>query len=176
MAGGLLSEELVDVLLDPMEDTLITADSQTRQSIAQQLNTALNNPSPLFIIAGVLDLTNFIEVPTYKVNLRDGYEEWTDMNKTDHHDINARKAQGTFSVKFETLEQFQTFMIVMKDYKKQNGSYDCSVYCTNILSAINVEMYIDFDPPNVMPYIGSKDYDSIEITVSQRGNQYVRST
>lgn len=175
MADELLSEDLVEVLLDPLEDTLLTEDTQTRQSIAQQLNTALNNPLPLFIIAGVLDLTPFIEVPTYKVNLRDGYEEWTDMNKTDHHDINSQKAEGTFSVKFETLEQFQTFLIVMKDYKKQNGSYDCSVYCTNTLSAINVEMYIDFDPANVMPYIGAKDYDSIEITVKQRGNQYIRN-
>ena len=174
MADELLSEELVEVLLDPIEVALITEDTQARQSIAQQLNTALNNPLPLFIIAGVLDLTQFIEVPTYKVNLKDGYEEWTDMNKTDHHDINSQKAEGTFSVKFETLEQFQTFLIVMKDCKKPNGSYDCSVYCTNTLSVINVEMYIDFDPANVMPYIGAKDYDSIEITVKQRGNQYIR--
>lgn len=174
MADELLEEQIVDVLLDPLEDYLLVEDTPTRQSIAQQLNTALNTPLPLFIIAGVLDLTNFIEVPTYKVNLKDGYDEWTDMNKVDHHDINKQKAEGTFSVKFETLEQFQTFLIVMKDYKKSNGAYDCSVYCTNTLSAINAEMYIDFDPPNIMPYIGVKDYDSIEITVSQRTNQYIR--
>ncbi len=171
MADELLIEE---ELLDHIEELLITDDGPTRQSIAEQLNTALNNPLPLFIVAGVLDLTQFIEVPTYKVNLKDGYDEWTDMNKVDHHDINKQKAEGTFSVKFQTLEEFQTFLIVMKDYKKSNGAYDCSVYCTNQLTTINAEMYIDFDPPNVMPYIGYKDYDSIELTVSQRTNQYIR--
>ena len=174
MAGEVLSSEQVEALLGPIQEVIITDDSSERLSIAQQLNTALNTSSPLFIIAGVLDLTRFIEVPTYRVNLKDGYDEWTDMNKTDHHDINKQKAEGTFSLKFETLEQFQAFLIVMKTYKKQNGSYDCSVYCTNTLSTINAEMYIDFDPANVMPYIGSKDYDSIEVTVNQRTNQYIR--
>ena len=81
---------------------------------------------------------------------------------------------GSFQVKFETLEQFQTFMIVMKDYKKQNRAYDCSVFCNNMLSTYNIEMFIDFEAANVMPYIGAKDYDPIDITVEQRTNQYVR--
>jgi hypothetical protein len=170
MAGELLEE----LWMGQVEELLVTDDLSTKESIAQQINTALNNPLPLFIIAGVLDLTQAIEVPTYRVNMKDGYDEWTDMNKVDHHDINKQKAEGTFSVKFQTLEEFQTFLIVMKDYKKSNGAYDCSVYCTNLLTTINAEMYIDFDPPNVMPYIGYKDYDSIEITVNQRTNQYIR--
>jgi hypothetical protein len=43
-----------------------------------------------------------------------------------------------------------------------------------MLSPYNTEMFIDFDPPNVMPYIGSKDYDPIDINVEERANQYVR--
>ena len=65
-------------------------------------------------------------------------------------------------------------MIVMKDYKKQNGSYDCTVYCNNLLSAYTTEMYIDFDAADVMPFIGAKDYDPINITVEERANQYIR--
>ncbi|MDT3387060.1 MAG: hypothetical protein LIR46_04760, partial [Bacteroidota bacterium] len=104
-----------------------------------------------------------------------GYEEWVDCNKVTHRDTHSRKAQGSFNLRFPTLEEYQTFMVVMKDYKKQNGSYDCSVFCNNYLTTINVEMFIDFEPANVMPYIGAKDYDSIDVTVQQRGNQYVRS-
>ena len=163
MPSGLITDELI----------LLGDSTPARASIESQLQYA-QTPQRLFIVAGVMDLTNYIVVPSYQVNLQDGYEEWTDMNKTDHHDICAKKAKGTFSVKFQTLEEFQTFLIVMKDYKKSNGAYDCSVYCTNQLTTINAEMYIDFDPPNVMPYIGVKDYDSIEITVSQRTNQYIR--
>ena len=144
-------------------------------SIASDVQTALTTPQRLFIVGGVLDLTEYITVPSYKVNLRDVYEEWTDNNKTTHQDVVAKKVQGSFSVHFETLEEYLTFIATMKELKKQNRAYDCSVYCNNTLEAYNIEMFIDYDPPNVMPYIGIKDYDAIEIEVSQRGNQYVRS-
>lgn len=144
-------------------------------SIASDVQTAMTTPLPLFIVAGTLDLTNHITVPSYKVNLQDVYEEWTDNNKTTHRDIVAKKVQGSFSVHFETLEEYLTFIATLKESKKQNGSYDCSVYCQNMLEAYNIEMFIDYDPPNVMPYVGVKDYDAIEIEVMQRGNQYVRS-
>lgn len=158
-----------------LEDLLIVGNNTPeRRSVIEQLEESLSTSYPLFIVAGVMDLTNFIVVPSYQVNLQDGYEEWDDNNKVHHRDIVSRKAKGSFQVKFETLEQFQTFMIVMKDYKKQNGAYDCSVYCTNMLAPYNTEMFIDFDPPNVMPYIGSKDYDPIDINVEERANQYVR--
>lgn len=161
------------LLLDPGDQLLTAEELEIRQSIIEQVNTALTTSQPLFIVAGVLDLTEFIQMPTYKVSLKDGYDEWTDNNKVIHHDIHTRRAEGSFSIRFETVEQFQTFMIVMKDYKKQNGSYDCSVFCNNTLSVINTEMFIDFDAANVMPYIGVKDYDAIDVTVQQRGNEYI---
>ena len=158
------------------QDLIIAGDdTPERESIESQVSSALATSQRLFIVAGVMDLTNYIEVPSYKVNLIDGYEEWVDCNKVTHRDTHSRKAQGTFNLRFPTLEEYQTFMVVMKDYKKQNGSYDCSVFCNNYLATINVEMFIDFEPANVMPYIGAKDYDSIDVTVQQRGNQYVRS-
>lgn len=131
------------------------------------------SPSPLFIVNGTMDLTNLIEVPSYQVNLQDGYEEWTDNNKVTHRDIVSQKAMGTFSIKFETVDQYQAFMIYMANNKKQNGAYDCSVYLNNKLTAINVEMFVDYEAKDVMPFIGVKDYDALEITVEQRGNYYV---
>ena len=144
-------------------------------SIASDVQAALTTPQRLFIVAGILDLTEHITVPSYQVNLLDGYEEWTDNNKVTHRDIVSQKAQGSFSLKFETLEEYLNFIATMKESKKQNGSYDCTVYCNNTLEAYNIEMFVDFEPANVMPYIGSKDYDAIEVTVTQRGNQYIRS-
>lgn len=129
--------------------------------------------SPLFIVNSTMDLTNLIVVPSYKVNLQDGYEEWIDNNKITHRDIVSKKAMGTFSIKFETIDQYQAFMLYMANNKKQNGSYDCSVYLNNMLTSINTEMYIDFEAPDIMPFIGIKDCEAIEITVEQRGNQYI---
>ena len=163
---------LIDDLLEPL---IISGDSTPeKRSITEQLSETLTTPQRLFIVAQVMDLTNFIVVPSYQVNLLDGYEEWTDNNKVTHRDIVSQKAKGSFQLKFETLEQFQTFMIVMKDYKKKNGAYDCTVFCNNRLSTYNTEMFIDFEAANVMPYIGAKDYDPIDVTVEQRSNQYIR--
>lgn len=144
-------------------------------SIASDVQAALTTPQRLFIVAGILDLTEYITVPSYKVNLLDGYEEWTDNNKVTHRDTVSQKAQGSFSLKFETLEEYLNFIATMKASKKQNGSYDCTVYCNNTLEAYNIEMFVDFEPPNIMPYIGFKDYDPIEVTVTQRSNQYIRT-
>ena len=144
-----------------------------QNTIASQVSSALTTPLPLFIVAGVMDLTEFIEVPSYKVNLVDGYDEWTDNNKVTHRDITHKKAQGSFNLKFFDIEDFLRFIATMKTYKKQNGSYDCSVYCVNELSAINVEMFVDFDPPNIMPHLGVKDCETIDVTVTQRTNQYI---
>lgn len=164
MSSGLLGDELI----------ILGNNEPERASIASQLQDA-QTPQRLFIVAGVMDLTNYIVVPSYQVNLQDGYEEWTDNNKVTHRDIVAKKAKGSFSVKFETVDEYMTFMIVMKDYKKQNGAYDCTVYCNNMLTTYNVEMFVDFDAADVMPFIGNKEYDAIEITVEQRSNQYIRS-
>ena len=170
------TDELVDELLDPIDNLIIDDNSTTRQSLAEQLETALTTSQRLFIVNQTMDLTNYIVVPSYKVNLIDGYEEWTDNNKVTHRDIVSQKAQGSFSLQFPTLEEYQAFIIEMKDNKKSNGSYDCTVFCNNTLSCLSaVEMFIDFDPPNIMPYIGAKTVDDIEVTVTQRGNQYVRS-
>lgn len=142
---------------------------------ATQMDAALDAlaPSPLFIVNGTMDLTTLIEVPSYQVNLQDGYEEWTDNNKVTHRDKVSEKAMGTFNLRFESVDQYQAFMIYMANNKKQNGSYDCSVYLNNKLTAINVEMFIDYEASDVMPFIGVKDYDSLEITVEQRGNYYI---
>lgn len=127
----------------------------------------------LFIVAGIMDLTNFIKLePGYKVNLEDGYDSWTDSNFTVHRNLAYQKINGTFTLWFETVEQFQTFLVVMNEVRKQDGSYPCTAYCVNKLESYTTDLFVDFDPTNVMPLIETKQYDGLEITVSQRGNLY----
>ena len=103
-----------ELLVDVPEGLVILGnDTPERRSISEQLAETLETPQRLFIIAGVMDLTNYIVVPSYQVNLQDVYDEWDDNNKVHHRDLTALKIKGSFQVKFETLEEFQTFMIVM---------------------------------------------------------------
>ncbi len=143
-------------------------------SVETEIQNALTQPHRLFIINGVLDITENIIVPSYRVNLNDKYDEWKDNNKYTHRDITAKKIEGKFELLFNTEEEYFRFMAVTKESKKSNGSYDCSVYCNNTMEVITCEMYIDFEPINIVPYIGlKKDYEKLTVTVEQRGNQYV---
>lgn len=150
------------------------ADTLLLDPVESAVSEALTTPLPLYIIAGVLDITSFISVPSYKVNLLDRYEEWTDSNKIVHRDLVAKKIEGTFDLFFSNPEDFYRFMATVKEYKKQNTSIDCTVYCVNAMEAITCEMYMDFEPSDTIPYIGlSKDYEKLTVTVLQRGNQYI---
>ena len=143
-------------------------------SIAQDVQNALTVPHRLFIINGTLDLTENISVPSYKVNAVYGYEEWTDMNKTIHRDTNSKKVEGTFDMVFQSPEEFLTFLATMKEYRQSNGSYYCSAYCVNDMSVVNADMYVDFEPSDILPYLGEyKEYEKLTVTVKQRGNSYI---
>ena len=158
-----------------MPDELISeeplVETNTISGLVQQ---ALTEPHSLFIINTILDITENISVPSYKVNLLDGYDEWTDSNKITHRDITHKKVEGTFDMIFLTQESFLSFLAALKLYKKQNGSYDCSVYCVNHMGVINGEMFIDVEPADILPYLGEyKEYEKLTVTVKQRGNQYI---
>lgn len=143
-------------------------------SVETEIQNALTQPHRLYIINGILDITENIVLPRYKVNLIDKFDEWVDNNKITHRDIFAKKVEGNFELLFHTKEEYFRFMAVTKESKKSNGSYDCSVYCNNIMEVITCEMYMDFEVINVVPYIGlTKDYEKLSVDVSQRGNQYV---
>lgn len=143
-------------------------------SVASDVQNALTEPHSLFIVDGVLDLTGNISVPSYKVNALYGYDEWTDMNKTIHRDANSKRAEGTFDMVFQSPEEFLTFLATMKEYRRSNLTHYCSVYCVNDMEVINAEMYVDYDPSDILPYLGQyKEYEKLTVTIKQRGSTYV---
>lgn len=145
-------------------------------TVINKINAAFSmEPQRLFIVAGMMDLTSFIEVPSYQVNLREGYNGWTDSNFTEHRDKAYEKVAGSFRIRFETVDQFQAFMVVMDNNKNDDGSIDCTVFLNNKLTTITTALFVDFEAANIMPLIETGQFDGIDITVVQRGNNYVRS-
>lgn len=162
------------VVLEP-NDTFITM-NRSNTSVSDTVNAALTTPHSLFIVNGTLDLTGNISVPTYKVNLLNKYEEWTDNNKVDHRDIHSKKIEGNFELVFFSPEEYYTLMATLKNGEKSSGAIDCSVYCNNTMEVYNVEMFVDTEPSNIVPYLGQyKEYERLTVEVKQRGAVYVSS-
>lgn len=116
-----------------------------------------------------IDYTNRIVVPSYKVSDMPVSTEWTDSNWTTHRITHARKASGTFTLKFQSPEEFQNFMTIVNSLTRKDGTIRCSLYMNNLNGVKeDIFVYLDFDAANTMPYMGTKDYDGFDVTVKER--------
>ena len=121
---------------------------------------------------GAYDLTEHIVVPTYKVNEQPAYEEWKDANYTIHREITRTKVQGSFTVQFSSLIEFEEFLNAYESNTVQDGSTHATVYSHNKVNdqqgmTKTTYVFMDFDPADTLPVIGSED-SGFEITISER--------
>lgn len=125
--------------------------------------------SKLFIITGNnLDLTNRILVPTYKVSRQPKYESWEDSNWVDRRDIVRRVAKGTFTLKFDTISEYENFVDAVEQNTKNDGSVNVKLYLNKTHEMVTTDVYIDFEPVNDLPFYGVRDHDGIEVTIQER--------
>lgn len=116
-----------------------------------------------------LDVTSNITVPNYKVSNVRQYESWEDNNSTIHKQLLCRKVKGTFTLKFFTIEDYEYFNNFIEANTKEDGSIPATIYCNDTLTTKEVDLFVEYDQNNVMPFIGFKDYDGFEVTVEERG-------
>lgn len=127
-----------------------------------------DRPQSLLVIDNV-DFTTYIEVPTYQVNKNDVYTKWTDANHIEHRYLNRTKISGSFTFQFSDPGDFHKFLELIKE-KTTTGRYvpNCLVYCVNVRQVELANLYFNFDPKEVTPFIGIKDYGGIEIEIEER--------
>lgn len=121
---------------------------------------------------GAYDLTEHIVVPTYKVNDLPEYEEWKDANYTIHREIVRTKIQGSFTVKFSSLSEYEEFLQAVENNTVDDGSTSATVYSHNKVHddqgiVRTTYVFMDFDPVDALPVQGSDD-SSFEITITER--------
>lgn len=128
--------------------------------------------SRMFIIHGdnnfTLDLTQNIVVPTYKVSRQPVYEEWQDSNWTTHRDVVKKAAEGTFTLKFMDVLDYEAFENAIESYTETDGSINVDLYLNKTRELVNTNVFIEYDPVDNLPFYGVKDYDGIEITIKER--------
>lgn len=121
----------------------------------------------LFII-GDHDYTEFITVPSYKINNGPVYNEWTDANYKKHRDILRYKITGTFKMLFNTEEDLNQFLDDIYNYEDASGGYiPVTVYVNNLSNQQTIDAYISFTLANDKPYYGVKEHEGFEIKVEE---------
>lgn len=124
----------------------------------------------LFKIVGdndMLDLTNFITVPSYKVNNKPLYTEWTDGDLVLHRDIQRYYLEGSFTLLFTNSDDYISFLNYYKE-ALTDGHIQAYVYSNNDHETKLTHVFMDFELADEMPFMGIKDIDGIEVTIKER--------
>lgn len=119
----------------------------------------------------IVDFTRFITVPSYKVNEFDISEDWEDGNKKKHKHIVRTQAKGTFTLKFNTADEFNNFFSIVNQYKIRTGDNSgavlVNVYLQNKDTVKSIYMFIDADPEDTLPLLGTGSYEGFTVTVEE---------
>lgn len=128
-------------------------------------------PSPggheLFVINGA-DLTSFITVPSYIVNSHDIYEEYSDGNYKFRRKVIRTRITGKFSMKFSDKYDFQQVLAKFKSEKDSEGAITATVYVVNTQEVKTSKFFIDFEAADIMPFLGVKDTDALEVMIEEQ--------
>ncbi len=124
----------------------------------------------LFII-NETDFTQFIEVPSYRVNEVDISDDWKDGNYVMHKNIVRSQIKGSFSVKFTNIADFDNFFTVINENKIATGDHSgavlTSVYVNNKNEVKSAYLFITADPANTKPLFAAPSYDGFEVTIEE---------
>lgn len=121
----------------------------------------------LFVLNGV-DYTNRIVVPSYKISSFSTYTEWVDGNFTTHRDNHVDKLKGTFTLKFQTQNEYFAFLNTYNRALNKDGTVRTELYSNKHNITREAYVFLDFDPENTLPYMGYKDYEGFEVTIQER--------
>lgn len=119
---------------------------------------------------GETDYTRHIVAPTYEVDLKPLYDEWVDANRVTHREVVRKRIEGTFTMKFYNISEYNEFLTTLHDSETLGGYVTCSLYanCTRTLYE-DVDIFFDLKLPNEEPFISSGgEYEGFEVTVTER--------
>ena len=114
-----------------------------------------------------VNYTNKILVPTYKVNNKSEFTEWTDADLVLHRDHLRYRAEGSFTLIFIDQQEYVDFLDHYRD-ALADGYIQAKIYLNNTHRNKTTEVFLDFELANEMPFMGVKDVEGIEVTLKER--------
>lgn len=118
-----------------------------------------------------IDYTSNITVPSYKVNEVDISDDWEDGNRKKHKNIVRTQVKGNFTMKFFDISSFNTFFETLNANKIATGDNSGAVLITAYIQNKNITKsfyaFIDADPADTLPLMGSADYEGFEVQIEE---------
>lgn len=124
------------------------------------------------------DLTRFIPVPKYQVNAVEKYEEWTDSAYATHRRLLSAKAEGSFTLKFPTLSDYEAFMTFYNaNVDSDTGAINADVFLTYpYATRQGIDVFLKFAPQDDLPFIADGKANGFNVDVLQRDSGIVVTT
>lgn len=113
------------------------------------------------------DLTSFITVPSYVVNSKDIYEEYSDGNKKFRRKLIRKRITGSFSLQFSDPEDYDAFVALIKSSRDNVGLIDAKVYVNNLDEVKTSKFYLEYELPLLRPVLGIKSTELIDVTIEE---------
>lgn len=126
----------------------------------------MKNGKSLFCI-GENDYTKYITVPSYKVNRSPVSIEWEDCNYVKHKVIKRWKVAGTFSLYFDDIESYKSFINDVNENTSGTDDINLTVYLNDCFEIYHGKFFLQMDLQNDMPFLGCHSHDTLSITIEE---------
>lgn len=128
------------------------------------------------------DLTPYIVVPSFNVQLRPEYYEWEDMRHEVHRRLKRMTISGGFKLLIEDPDVLSEFIEYFYDAPSQPlfvvpsnisniGFYAIEDYIYSNLNYAFNDFAVSYSIPSIVPYLGRKKVDPIDVSISNKVQQ-----
>lgn len=120
-------------------------------------------------ITKIYNLSRHIPMGSYNVNILEEFEEWTDSNYDIHRKLLRNRVEGTFDLKFKSVEEYEGFLNVLTAAKATTGQnyIEMDAFCTNRGAIYNKKFYYEFEPKNDLPQMTDSKNESFTFTIKE---------
>lgn len=123
--------------------------------------------SVLFKI-GDNDYTQFITVPSYKVNREKEEVEWVDVTKTKHKEIVRTRVVGDFSMWFDDIDDLYRFLDDIENNTTTGNFIHAFVYEQKRRELVESDFFINFTLVNDKPFFKVKSHSPFTVSIEER--------
>ena len=115
------------------------------------------------------NLSQHIPMGTYNVNVLEEFEEWTDSNYDIHRKLLRNRVEGTFDLKFYSIDAYEEFLNVLTKAKTTTGQQyiEMDAFATNKGTSYNKKFYYEFAPKNDLPQMADCKNNAFTVTIKE---------
>lgn len=121
----------------------------------------------MFAINGT-NYSNRVVGTGYAVQTNDEYNSWKDANGKDHDSIYRTRVEGKFSMKFLSIEEYNTFLDTLALAKRNDRTYPIQVYDNKKHQTVSIDAFIDFTPSRYRMPNWADNMEQIEVTIREQ--------